>query len=207
MHTHRPIAGTAACALLWFALPLLLLLNSLFAHGQAVGNAERGATRAKECMGCHGRPGRGPLSGMPSLAGQQQEFILLQLGLIQKKVRDAPDMADMLKEYSEQDLADIAAFFTAMKPPPQRGTRDPDRYAEGSASAIKNECAKCHMPGYTGDRQIPRIIGQREEYLAKTLTAYRDNKRRGIDDSMNAAASRLTDTDIAAIAHYLAHQE
>lgn len=183
-----------------------MLLGSVFAQAQPVGNAERGAIRAKECMSCHGRPARGPLTGMPSLAGQQQEFILLQLDLMQKKVRDVPDMAELLKDYSEQDFADIAVFFNAMKPPPRRGTRDPERYAAGAAIAEKNDCKRCHLPGYVGERRIPRIIDQREDYLRNTLQAYRDSKRKGIDDSMNAAASRLSDDEIASIAHYLAQQ-
>ncbi len=192
--------------LLSFVLPFMLL-SSAVAQGQSPGNAERGAVRAKECMGCHGRPGRGPLTGMPSLAGQQQEFILLQLALMQKRARDVPDMADLLKNYSEQDFADIAAFFNAMQPPPQRGTRDPDRYAAGAASAAGNECIRCHLPGYVGERQVPRIVGQREDYIRNTLLAYRENKRRGLDDSMNVVAARLTDADIAAIAHFLAQQQ
>ena len=63
------------------------------------------------------------------------------------------------------------------------------------------------MKDYVGQRQVPRITNQREEYLAKTLTAYRDNKRSGVDTSMNAVMYKTTDADIAALAHYLAHQK
>jgi len=186
---------------------LFLLLFTPAVQGQPAGaDAERGAARAKECMSCHGRPGRGPLSGMPSLAGQQPEFMALQLSLMQKKLRDVPEMADLLSDYSSQDFADIAAFFHAMKPPPPRGTRDPERHAAGAAVSAKHECASCHKPGYAGERLVPRITGQREDYLRSTLQAYRERRRVSGDDSMNAVAARLSDADIAALAHYLAHQ-
>ena len=61
------------------------------------------------------------------------------------------------------------------------------------------------MGAYEGQRQIPRIANQREDYLAASLTAYRDNKRTGIDTSMNAAMYQVTDEDIRALAHFLAH--
>ena len=66
-------------------------------------------------------------------------------------------------------------------------------------------CGVCHLPDYRGREQIPRLVGQREDYLLRTLREYRDNKRTGTDTSMNAVVYAVPDADLAALAHYLAH--
>lgn len=185
---------------------VLLIAACNPATAQSRGDPERGATKAKTCVACHGRTGRGPMSGVPALSGQQREFITLQLILIREGLREIPDMSGMLKDFQDQDLADIAAFFSAMEPFSPRGSRDDARFAAGAKLSEIMGCGSCHMKGYVGQRQVPRIINQREEYLIRTLTAYRDNKRSGVDTSMNAVMYQTTEADIAALAHYLAHQ-
>ncbi len=176
------------------------------AGAQIKGDPARGATKAKTCVACHGQTGRGPMSGVPALSGQQSEFITLQLILIREGLREIPDMSGMLKDLKDQDLADIGAFFSTMEPFSPRGTRNDARFSAGAKLSEIMGCGSCHMKGYVGQRQVPRIINQREEYLAKTLIAYRDNKRSGVDTSMNAVMYKTTDEDIYALAHYLAHQ-
>jgi cytochrome c553 len=69
--------------------------------------------------------------------------------------------------------------------------------------AVQKRCASCHLPSYAGQEQIPRLARQRIDYLAKTLMAYRDGSRSGIDTSMNDVMYRASDQDIRALAHYL----
>ena len=186
---------------------VLLIAAAGPAGAQLKGDPERGATQAKTCVACHGRTGRGPMSGVPALSGQQSEFITIQLILIREGLRDIPDMTGMLKDFKDQDLADIGAFFSRMEPFSPRGSRDDARFSAGAELSKIMGCGSCHMKDYVGQRQVPRVTNQREEYLAKTLTAYRDNKRSGVDTSMNAVMYKTTDADIAALAHYLAHQK
>ena len=61
------------------------------------------------------------------------------------------------------------------------------------------------MSDYRGQQHVPRIANQREDYLVLALKAYRDNKRSGSDTSMNAVLYQVSDADIQALAHYLAH--
>ena len=68
-------------------------------------------------------------------------------------------------------------------------------------------CTVCHLPTLHGREQIPRITAQREEFLARTLAAYRDGNRVGADPQMNDTVRGLADADIAALAHYLAHRD
>jgi cytochrome c553 len=67
-------------------------------------------------------------------------------------------------------------------------------------------CGSCHLGDYSGQRQVPRLAGQREDYLVASMKAYRDNKRVGTDTSMNGILYQVPDSDIQALAHYLAHQ-
>ena len=67
-------------------------------------------------------------------------------------------------------------------------------------------CGGCHLADFSGQKQVPRIANQREDYLAATMKAYRDNKRAGPDTSMNGILYRVPDGDIDALAHFLAHQ-
>jgi cytochrome c553 len=67
-------------------------------------------------------------------------------------------------------------------------------------------CGSCHLPDYRGQKHVPRLSNQREDYLVSTLLAYRDNRRTGTDTSMNGMMYQVTDGEIRALAHYLAHQ-
>lgn len=73
-------------------------------------------------------------------------------------------------------------------------------------SAERN-CNACHLPTYAGRANVPRINHQREDFLAHTLAEYRDGLRVGTDTQMNGVMHGLTDDDIRAIAHHLAHRE
>lgn len=143
---------------------------------------------------------------MPALSGQQEEFLVLQMILLREGLRDVPAMNGMLTAFNDRDLIDIAAYYTAAKPFTSGGPRDTQRYAAGTALSQAMGCDSCHMAGYIGQHQVPRITNQREDYLTSTLKAYRDNKRSGTDTSMNGVMYQTTDADIAALAHYLSHQ-
>lgn len=191
----------------------VVLSSALIAAGAAYaqtpppkGDAARGAAKASVCLSCHGPAPGAPLAGMPSLAGQQEEFMVLQMILLREGLRDVPAMAGTLKSLNDSDLIDIAAYFNRLKPYSPDGNRDAQRHAHGAALSQKMGCGSCHMNDYRGQRQVPSLVNQREDYLAATLKAYRDNKRSGTDTSMNAVMYQVTDGDIQALAHYLASQ-
>ena len=142
----------------------------------------------------------------PTLAGQQAEFLVLQLFLLREGLRDVPQMAGMLKGWTDRDLQDVAAHYGAGSR--SRGERQArsgscTRAARGSRRPWAAAAATCG--NYGGQQHVPRIANQREDYLAASLKAYRDNKRSGIDTSMNAAMYRRDGRDIQALAHFLAN--
>jgi cytochrome c553 len=143
---------------------------------------------------------------MPSLAGQQAEFLVLQMFFIREGLREVPQMAGLLKSLSDRDLEDVAAHFARQTTLADNEKRKPQLYARGEGVAQAMACGSCHLRDFRGQRQIPRISNQREDYLVTTLQAYRDNKRTGADTNMNGLMYKVTDGDIRALAHYLAHQ-
>jgi cytochrome c553 len=84
--------------------------------------------------------------------------------------------------------------------------RDPARYTRGAVLARAMICDNCHVEDFRGQKHLPRLAGQREDYLIASLKAYRENKRTGIDTSMNELMYRVPDSDIEALAHFLVHQ-
>jgi cytochrome c553 len=157
-------------------------------------------------VSCHGTPERAAVAGTPSLDGQTTQYLGLQLVLMREGLRDVPQMAGMLKGYTDRDLKDIAAYFAAQSPPSSNARRDPKLYARGAELARTMICGNCHGEKSEGRKHLPRLANQREDYLVSALHAYRDNRRTGMDTSMNAMMYQVADGDIRALAHYLAHQ-
>ncbi len=170
------------------------------------GDPARGAALAATCAGCHGAHGAAPIPGAPALASQQPEFLKLQLVLMREGLRDVPAMTGTLKGLTDRDLVDIATYYAAARPFRSPPARDPALYARGETLSGAMGCNSCHMGDYSGQRQVPRLVNQREDYLAGALRAYRDDRRSGTDTSMNAVMYKAADSDIAAIAHYLAQR-
>lgn len=188
------------------AVFFLLMFAAATAAGQTRSDPARGAEKAILCAACHGPEGRAPVAGTPALAAQQREFLETQMVFLREGLRDVPAMAGMLKGLTDRDLMDIAAYYNTAQPFAEKGPRDAQRYATGASLAKALGCDGCHRRDFSGQRGIPRIVNQREDYLAATLKAYRDEKRTASDTNMNAVMYGTTDADIAALAHFLAQQ-
>jgi cytochrome c553 len=191
-------------------LAAAVLAATLFSAGAgAAGDAGRGRAlaEARACGSCHGPQGVSATENIPSLAGHPDEFITLQLILFREGLRDVPPMTQLAQGLTDAEVEDLAAFYAAL-PPGQAGrpARDAARYRAGAALAERLRCGVCHLPEFQGRAQMPRLTGQREDYLAHALTEYRDGTRRGTDTNMNAVMFGVTDADIAALAHFLAQQ-
>jgi cytochrome c553 len=143
---------------------------------------------------------------MPLLAGQQAEFLVLQMFLMREGLRVVPEMKGLLTGWSDRDLEEVGALFARQAPPAGGVKRDPKLHARGAEISRGMGCGSCHLQNYAGQRQVPRLANQREDYLASAMKAYRDNKRTGADTNMNAIMYKVSDSDIHALAHYFAHQ-
>ncbi|MPZ44640.1 MAG: c-type cytochrome [Betaproteobacteria bacterium] len=188
----------------------LFLLGMALACGpsaaQKSADPARGAAKAAACLACHGSAEKPAQAGVPLLAGQHHEFLVLQMFYLREGLRDVPQMAGMLKGYADRDLEDVAAYFARQSLPGRKSSTNGALRARGEDVAKSRGCNGCHLDDYSGQKHVPRIASQGEDYLVLALQSYRDNKRTGTDTSMNEAMYQVSDADIAALAHFLAHR-
>jgi len=141
------------------------------------------------------------------LAGQPREFQVLQLILFRERLRNAPPMPDLVQGTSDDQFEDMATYFAGLDrvPPDEMNARDKELVARGETLSGQLRCGVCHLPDHSGREHIPRLAGQREEFLLRTMQEYRDNLRVGADTSINAVVFGVPGADLAALAHFLAH--
>ena len=155
-------------------------------------------------MTCHGPDGNSVTPGIPSIAGQPRLFIETQLVLMREELRPAPQMLPLLQGMKDAEIVRLAGHFSKL---PARsmasGPADPQLMKRGRARAAALRCGVCHVADFSGQNQVPRLAGQREEYLRSEMLAYRDGRRKGGDTIMAAALYGVSDADITALAHFL----
>ena len=162
--------------------------------------------KAQACGACHGPDGNSRTAGIPSIAAQPRTFLETQLILFREGVRPSPIMQAIARELTDQEIAFISQHFAAAAAVAEAGGANADVARRGRDIAAKLQCGTCHLPDYRGRDQIPRIAGQREDYLADSMIAFRDNRRVGGDPVMSAVLHGVSDADIRAMAHFLARE-
>jgi cytochrome c553 len=168
-------------------------------------HAETVQQRAAACFACHGEHGQSQTENTPSLGGQQAPYALIQLFMFREKLRSFEPMNEMAKSLSDADLREFSDFIATLpKPAPPPDAGDPARMQRAQALAVQNHCNACHKPDFSGADNVPRIADQREDYLAKTLAAYKDNSRHGYDGTMADVMGPITAEQIADLAYYIA---
>lgn len=161
----------------------------------------------RQCLACHGEQGRSATPEVPSLAGQQEEFLTIQLILFREGLRQVPAMTEAVRGLSDAQVQGIAAWLAALPSAPDagRGAADAALAARGAQLAAARNCNACHGADFGGRGALPRVNHQREDYLRQALTQYRDGTRVGMDTQMNGVMHGLSDADILALAQHLAH--
>jgi cytochrome c553 len=175
------------------------LLATPFSWGQAP------AARLAVCGACHGAQGNAAIPEIPSLAGQPKVFLENQLVLIREGMRDIPQMKGLLDNVPDEELAALAQHYSALPVVKSSSPRKPEVFSRGETLSKEMRCGICHLPNYVGREQMPRLAGQREDYLLHTMRAMKSNQVAGRDPIMTATLYGISDADLQAIAHYLAH--
>ncbi len=166
--------------------------------------AQSVAERVQVCGACHGADGVSQLEKIPSLAGQPEFYLLNQLVLIREGVRTIAVMQDVLKGISDADIQGLAAHYAKLPPGKTSEPIDAVLAAKGRALAPDLQCPTCHKPDLSGQQQMPRLAGQRLDYLREALHALRDGGRGGADALMVEAILGRSDADLEALAQYAA---
>jgi cytochrome c553 len=182
-----------------------VIAAALASLAAATAAAQTLQERIPTCLACHGEKGQSQIENVPSLGAQTAPYSLIQLYMFREKLRTAEPMNDMTKGLSDDDLRTLSDLI-AKQPPPQpvEGAIDNARVAAAQALVAQHRCNFCHAPTLVGQENVPRIAGQREDYLLKTLRAYKDNTRRGYDAQMSEVVYPLKDEDFADLAYFLA---
>jgi cytochrome c553 len=159
------------------------------------------------CAGCHGDAGISQTENIPSLAGQPDQFIQWQLVFFRSGSRKNEQMQPIVEQISNDDIRNLGAYFASLTPPKASEPDDnPDLSQKGAQAAAGRRCASCHTDTYAGTKAVARIAGQREDYLLKALHDYKSGVRSGgAGAAMAEVAYPLSEEEITALAHYLAH--
>ena len=171
----------------------------------AAASAETIAERAAPCLACHGEKGQSETENTPSLGGQQTPYTLIQLFMFREKLRTFEPMNEMAKALTDDDLRVFSEFIAKLpKPAPPVDAGEPARLQRGLALVQQHRCDACHNPDLSGKENVPRIANQREDYLAQTMTQYKDNSRTGYDASMADVMAPVAADQITDLAYYIA---
>lgn len=165
-----------------------------------------GKAKAEMCAGCHGDNGISEMENVPSLAGQLDQYIQWQLVYFRAGARKNELMQPIVEGISNDDIRNLGAYYASLAPPKGSQDDNPDLSEKGKQAAAGRRCASCHTDSYAGTKAVARIAGQREEYLLKALRDYKSGVRSGGGQAAMAdVAYPLSDEEIVALAHYLAH--
>ena len=163
-----------------------------------------GKEKAEMCIACHGEGGVSQIENTPSLAGQPDEFIQWQLAFFRAGIRKNEQMQEVVGPLNKEDIRNLSAYFASLTPPKGKQDDNPDLSRKGAQAAADRGCIACHGD-YSGSKAVPRLAGQRQDYLLKALYDYKSGVRSGGLPRMESVALSLSEEEIEALAHYLAH--
>ena len=178
------------------------------------GDAVAGKGKSAACGGCHGFDGNSPIPTYPKLAGQNEAYIVKQVKDFKANTaRQNPIMFGMVAALSDQDAADIGAYFQA------QSVKDAAAFDESKIAAGRElykggnmqtgipACQACHGPAGGGTAGIgyPQLGGQYVDYTLAQLQAFKNGSRTNDDKSlMRSIVVKMSDEDMAAVANYIA---
>ena len=184
------------------------------AQAQVKGNIEAGEGKVAMCIGCHGimdyKTNFPEVYHVPKIAGQNAKYIETVLGEYKKGTRKHPSMRGIAGSLTEQDIADVAAYYTALGEIKGAPELPAPRAASADVTALlqKGACVSCHGDNFSKpiDPSYPKIAGQYPDYLFAALKAYKDDTHatwgRG-NPVMAGMAKQFSNAELKAIASYI----
>ncbi|HFD80389.1 MAG TPA: cytochrome c4 [Gammaproteobacteria bacterium] len=210
----RSLAKTSGLSrLLLFAAITLNTPVLLAEDNPPAGDAMAGqALAAKKCYRCHGNNGVSDDPDTPHLAAQNPAYLLKQMHDYKLKIREDKNMYKRVRRLSEQQMADIAAWFAwqvlpETDPELKKQTKVPEMVTKGDKQRDIPPCMLCHgVDGKTVGGEIPSLAGQSADYLIYTMQNFKDGSRANDPGGIvQGFLKKLSDTEIEALAVYFAH--
>lgn len=201
-----------------FSKPLLALMTLLIAttmpsgFAAAAGSSEAGQAKSVTCSACHGMDGNSLNPEWPTIAGQHESYLLKALKSFKTGERQNILMSGMAMPLTDQDMADLAAYFSQQKraanvADPALVAAGERLYRGGNKDTSVPACLACHGPTGQGNPAAgwPSIAGQHASYAAAQLVAYRGKQRSTDGDTqmMRNVSAMLTDDEIKAVTSYI----
>lgn len=193
--------------------------NEAAAPAAPKGDAVAGQAKAAVCGACHNMDGNSTITANPKLAGQGARYLAKQLHDFKSGKRANPVMMGMAAPLSDQDILDLAAYFSAQKP--TTGAADPAQvplgekvWRGGNLQTGVLACTGCHGPSGRGNvlAGFPALRGQHPEYVENQLKAFRaaargdlvgDKRENDPEGIMRGVARNLSDSEIKALAQFV----
>ncbi|HKK14343.1 MAG TPA: c-type cytochrome [Gammaproteobacteria bacterium] len=195
----------------WFAFAIAVSVFGVTGTALAKGDAAAGKAKSTTCAACHGADGNSANPMFPKLAGQGEEYIIKQLHDFKSGARKNATMQPMAAPLSDQDIEDLAAYFSSQKT--TIGKADPKLvdagqalYRGGDMKTGVPACMGCHTPDGAGNpaAKFPMLHGQHAKYVVTQLKAFRAGERHNdAGKMMRNIAEKLTDHQIEAVASYI----
>ena len=190
----------------------LCLSFGLISPIMAAGNAEAGKGKAAVCAACHGADGNSPMDMFPKIAGQGEAYLVKQMADFKSGERNNAVMAPMVATLSDEDMADLAAYFASKTISPAATSEDlvaagEQLYRGGNKQSAVPACMACHGPTGAGVPAAgwPALSGQYSVYIETQLNAFADGSRDNDANSMmRDIAARMTADEIKAVSSYVA---
>lgn len=178
------------------------LLAAMSAPARAQ-DVEAGRVKSQACAACHGADGNSVAGMFPNLAGQTWRYIYIQLKDFKEGRRSNQMMSPMAVPLSRQDMIDIANYYASQTAKPSTFKADEAKIRLGKAKADETLCSMCHLGGFAGQNEIPKVAGQQYEYVVQQLRDFKARKRTNDAGNMTSVAQTLSETDIENLAHYI----
>lgn len=195
----------------WYVYAAFFALAGINGQVNATGDATAGKAKAATCAGCHGADGNSVNPDWPTLAGQHPKYLMKQLREFKAGERTDATMAPMAAPLSEQDQADLAAYFASQQP--KQGGADESLvelgqkiYRGGNPTTGVAACIGCHGPKGKGNpaANFPSLSGQHAKYMEKQLFKFKKNERKNdAGKMMRSIAARMNEDEIRAVASYI----
>jgi cytochrome c553 len=186
-------------------LVAVLVAIAVCAGSALAQNVEAGRAKAATCQACHGPNGNSPTPQFPILAGQTARYLYLQLRDFKEGRRDAAAMQPLVKDLSREDMLDLAAFFAAQPLLDTGFKADPAKAERGRKKAEETLCTMCHLGGFKGQNEVPRVAGQHHDYIVKQLQDFKSGVRTNDAGTMSSVSKTLSAQDMDDLAHFIAN--
>ena len=181
-----------------------LIMILIFSFVPSIGQADAGAGKEKAqfCMICH-KPNFSSAS-VPLLAGQKREYLYKQIKDFKEKRRPDRVMQLNVANLSDQDMHDIADYFSSLEVIRETFSLDSVKINQGESKAKELKCASCHMAGFSGDKEVPSLVAIDPIYIMNQLAAFQTGNR--LHPLINSS-TQISESDIEDLGQYFAQLE